>query len=272
MGNDLPAANENVVNEIIVNKFDARHTRHRAGVFETVVGAQDLRSISAINQAPCVVLWPFVAFDIPDFMVQAVVRAEPALRGCALVLISGKPPLWNVVAANTVALRAGIHLGMTKSQAEQFCGIEIRQRSRSARESRACGFARFGLVRFSARGRYGAGYHRRRSCRACFFIRLGRRDRAAIGAARVPLGPGSACGGCLQHRRGDSCGARFPGNYRHSRGRGRRAWALCRLDVLFADAEVLETLERWGVATCEALAACRAAAFRTARAGRSSAA
>jgi recombination protein RecA len=38
--NDLPAANENVANEIIVNEFDARHTRHRAGVFETV-GAQD---------------------------------------------------------------------------------------------------------------------------------------------------------------------------------------------------------------------------------------
>jgi hypothetical protein len=38
--NDLPAANENLVNEIKVNQFDARHTRHRAGVFETV-GAQD---------------------------------------------------------------------------------------------------------------------------------------------------------------------------------------------------------------------------------------
>jgi hypothetical protein len=36
----LPAANENLVNEIKVNQFDARHTRHRAGVFETV-GAQD---------------------------------------------------------------------------------------------------------------------------------------------------------------------------------------------------------------------------------------
>jgi protein ImuB len=71
----------------------------------------------------------FACIHIPDFLVQSVARAEPALRDRALVLITGTPPLWSVVAANPTALQAGIQLGMTKSQAEEFSGVEIRQRS-----------------------------------------------------------------------------------------------------------------------------------------------
>ena len=77
----------------------------------------------------------FACIYVPDFMVQSVVRAEPvlrdgalALRDSALVLISGSPPLWNVVAANSAALQAGIHLGMTKSQVAEFCAVQIRHR------------------------------------------------------------------------------------------------------------------------------------------------
>jgi protein ImuB len=78
----------------------------------------------------------FACIHIPECMVQSVVRAEPALRGDALVsrgsalaLISGKPPLWSVIAANAAALQAGVHLGMTKAQVAEFCGVEIRHRS-----------------------------------------------------------------------------------------------------------------------------------------------
>src|SRR5580704_2860184 len=85
----------------------------------------------------------FACIYIPDFMVQSVVRAEPALRGealassgralalpsRALALISGKPPLWSVVAANAAAVQAGIQLGMTKAQVAEFCTVEIRHRS-----------------------------------------------------------------------------------------------------------------------------------------------
>ena len=71
----------------------------------------------------------FACIHIPDFMVQSVVRSEPALRERALALICGKPPLWNVVAANAAALQAGVQLGMTKSQVTEFCGVEIRHRS-----------------------------------------------------------------------------------------------------------------------------------------------
>lgn len=71
----------------------------------------------------------FAAIHVADFMVQAVARGDAGLRGRAVAIVAGKAPLWSVVAANPAALRAGIELGMTKSQAEQFAGVEIRHRS-----------------------------------------------------------------------------------------------------------------------------------------------
>src|SRR5437868_7393091 len=73
----------------------------------------------------------FACIYVPDFLVQSVVRAEPALRGHAIALISGTPPLWSVVAANSAALDAGIQLGMTKSQAAEFRGVQVCHRSDS---------------------------------------------------------------------------------------------------------------------------------------------
>ena len=71
----------------------------------------------------------FAAIYVADFMVQAVMRAEPGLRDCAIALLEGTPPLRKVVAANDAALRAGIELGMTESQAEDFCAVQVRSRS-----------------------------------------------------------------------------------------------------------------------------------------------
>jgi len=71
----------------------------------------------------------FAAIHIPDFIVQAVVRGEVALRERAVAIVEGTPPLWSVVAANRRAAQAGIELGMAKSQAAQFTGVEIRHRS-----------------------------------------------------------------------------------------------------------------------------------------------
>ena len=71
----------------------------------------------------------FAAIYIADFMVQAAVRAEPELRNCAIALLEGTAPLRKVVAANDAALRAGIELGMTESQAEDFCAVQVRLRS-----------------------------------------------------------------------------------------------------------------------------------------------
>jgi protein ImuB len=71
----------------------------------------------------------FAAIHIPDFIVQAVVRGEAALRERAVAIVDGTPPLWSVVAANRRAAQVGIELGMAKSQAAQFMGVEIRHRS-----------------------------------------------------------------------------------------------------------------------------------------------
>jgi len=72
----------------------------------------------------------FVSIFVPNFMVQAVVRAEPVLREYALALIDGNPPLYSVVAINEKAALAGIECGMTKTNAAQFAGVELRPRSR----------------------------------------------------------------------------------------------------------------------------------------------
>ncbi len=95
----------------------------------------------------------FAAVYVPEFMAQAVVRAEvgtsagsttqvksgagtqSSSRGRAIALIDGNPPLWNVVAANAQALAAGIVLGMTKANATQFAGVEIRARSVAAEKA-----------------------------------------------------------------------------------------------------------------------------------------
>src|SRR6202451_2012048 len=77
----------------------------------------------------------FASIHVPNFLVQAVMRAEPTLRARAVALVDGTPPIWNVVAANEAALQAGIELGMAKSQTPQFCAVEIRQRSRLQEKS-----------------------------------------------------------------------------------------------------------------------------------------
>lgn len=77
----------------------------------------------------CGFFMAFASVYVPNFMVQAVVRAEPELRERPLALVEGEPPLWKVVAANQAALAAGIELGMGGSQAKQFSSVEIRRRS-----------------------------------------------------------------------------------------------------------------------------------------------
>jgi protein ImuB len=72
----------------------------------------------------------FASIFVPNFMLQAVVRAEPALRERALALIDGNPPLCSVIAVNEKAAHAGLEIGMTKMNAAQFAGLEMRPRSR----------------------------------------------------------------------------------------------------------------------------------------------
>jgi protein ImuB len=90
----------------------------------------------------------FAAIYVPEFMVQAVVRAEGGTEtrveetgvagwapARAMALVEGNPPLWNVVAASAQAVAGGVALGMTKATAAQFAGVEIRMRSLAAEKA-----------------------------------------------------------------------------------------------------------------------------------------
>ena len=71
----------------------------------------------------------FACLFVPDFPVQAVVRLVPELRGKAVAILSGAPPLTKVFAVNQKAGQLGLETGMTKVQAEAFPDIAWRWRS-----------------------------------------------------------------------------------------------------------------------------------------------
>src|SRR5947208_9834846 len=79
---------------------------------------------------------PFACIFVPDFPVEAIVRAEPQLRSQAVAVLEGKPPLQKTCALNEEARRAGISVGMSKLQAEVCDNIILRDRS-EAQESSA---------------------------------------------------------------------------------------------------------------------------------------
>ncbi len=89
----------------------------------------------------------FACIYIPDFAVEAIVRAEPLLRDRAVAILQGKPPLTRVVALNEKARLLGMETGMTKLQAAVFAEAptsdesktRVPQRSTSAMSS--SGFA-----------------------------------------------------------------------------------------------------------------------------------
>jgi protein ImuB len=71
----------------------------------------------------------FACIFVPDFPVEALLRAEPELRSQAVAVLEGKPPLQKVSAVNESARRVGVAMGMTKVQLEACEGIALRIRS-----------------------------------------------------------------------------------------------------------------------------------------------
>jgi protein ImuB len=72
---------------------------------------------------------PFACIFVPDFPVEAVLRAEPELRSQAVAVLEGKPPLQKVAGVNEKARRAGVEPGMTKIQIEACTELALRPRS-----------------------------------------------------------------------------------------------------------------------------------------------
>ena len=197
----------------------------------------------------------FASIHVPNFLVQAVMRAEPTLRARAVVLVDGTPPIWNVIAANEAALQAGIELGMAKSQAAQFCVVEIRQRSRLQEKSAHAALLDLGA---SVSPRMEdtapdtiildiAGLTSLFGSEENIARRLMRRASSLGLIAHVAVSSNLEV--ALHAARG------FPGITLIASGEEAKRLGGLPVRALLPSTEILETLERWGVRNCAALAA-----------------
>jgi protein ImuB len=199
----------------------------------------------------------FACIYISGFLVQAVARAEPELRGerVALALLGGKAPLWNVVAANAAAQRAGVQLGMTKAQVAEFVGVEVRHRSEA--QERATHAALLDVAwSISPRVEDTAADTIVLDLDGLASMFGSNENIARVlmdRVSRVSVAPNIAIASNIEAAilaaRGFSGIAILP--------MGEEAVRLGALPVrtLSSDAEILETLDRWGIATLRALAA-----------------
>ena len=196
----------------------------------------------------------FASIYVPDVSIQAVVRGEPGLRQQPVVLIEGCPPLERVVAINEAAARMGLDLGMTKSQAAQFPSLEIRQRSRSAEQSTHAALLDLGWsvsprVEDTAADSIVVDL----AGLACLFgseetIANLLAKRASDLGLVVHVAVSDNLEVALHAARG------FPGITVIPPGEESQRIGLLPMQVFSPLAEILETLERWGVRSCEALA------------------
>ena len=72
---------------------------------------------------------PFACIFVPDFPMEALLRAEPELRSHVVAVLEGKAPLQKIFAVNEKARRNGILPGMTKLQIEACPDLVLRSRS-----------------------------------------------------------------------------------------------------------------------------------------------
>jgi protein ImuB len=71
----------------------------------------------------------FACIFVPDFPLEALLRAEPELRSQAVAVLEGKAPQQRVFAVNEKARRAGVEPGMGKLEVETCAGLALRPRS-----------------------------------------------------------------------------------------------------------------------------------------------
>jgi protein ImuB len=197
----------------------------------------------------------FASIYVPNFMVQTIVRAEPELRDRAVALVEGCPPLWKIVAANEAALREGIELGMGGSQAQQFCKVEVWQRSPEQEKTAHAALLDVGWsvsprIEDTAPGTIVLDLAGLTS----LFKSL--ENIAAILAERsrtVGLRPNIAVVSNIEAAIHAARG--FAGITLIPPGEETERLSSLPVEVLRPSAEILETLHRWGIRTCGALAA-----------------
>ena len=197
----------------------------------------------------------FASIYVPDFVVQAAVRAEPALHRRPTAILDGVAPLETVVAANEAALKMGVRPDMTKGQAEQFRAVQIHCRRQAHEESAHAALLDLGWsvsprvedtapdtividldglnTLFGTEAEIAATLVRRASS-------LGLTVHVAV-AVNLEAAIHAAHG--------------FAGITVIAPGEEAQRLGPLPVSVLSPPMEILETLDRWGVHTCEALAA-----------------
>lgn len=77
----------------------------------------------------------YLCLHVHDFPVQAELRVHPELRGRAVAVLDGDPPLETVFSLNGHARRLGLALGMSRLQAESFGRISLCFRAKQQEDS-----------------------------------------------------------------------------------------------------------------------------------------
>ncbi|HYA97341.1 MAG TPA: hypothetical protein VEH49_04540, partial [Methylomirabilota bacterium] len=200
-------------------------------------------------------LMAFAAMHIPDFSIQAVARLEPALRGAAIALVEGTPPVWKVTAANRAAFRAGVELGMTRTLAEQLGSAQIRARAPAQEKAAHAALLDFGWA-ISPRVEDTAldtivldlaGLSSLFGSDEAIAARLA--HRVSLFGLTAQIAVASNLEAAIHAARG------FPGITLIARGEEAKCLGCLSIRALNPSAEIFETLQLWGVATCAELAA-----------------
>src|SRR5271156_2409620 len=195
----------------------------------------------------------FAAIHVANFMVQAVLRAEVELREKAVALVDGTAPQIHVVAANDAAWRAGIQLGMAQTQA-QLCGVEIRRRSRAQEKAAHAALLDLGWSMSPRIEDHAqdtiladlAGLNSLLGAEENIAREFARRAAELRLRARVAVSANLEV--AVHAARG------FAGITVIPEGEEARHLSGLPVQTLAPSAEASETLERWGIRTCAALA------------------
>jgi protein ImuB len=204
----------------------------------------------------------FASIFIPDFPVQAVARQSPELRAKPVALFEGAPPLTRVFAANRGARALGVEIGMTKLQTEDCTGVEWRWRSASLEATAHavlldCAWTISPRIESAQRGSE---------------VQLPDTVVLDIAGCEKLFGSYEKIAGDLKHIAAEVgfeaniaiaenpeaaiCAARgFPGITIIPSGNEAAAIGALPLSSLTIPAELLETLNRWGIHTCAEFAA-----------------
>jgi protein ImuB len=198
---------------------------------------------------------PFACIHVPNFILQAALRIEPGLRLQPAGILDGTPPFFTVIAKNKKAGALGLQIGMTKSQAEQIQGLELRRRSIEHEAAAHAALADLALS-FSPRieetaadtiildlaglAQLFGGFEK-------LAQRLGRRAKKFGLSAQVAVGSNPEAAQLAA--RG------FAGVTVLAADEETERLGSLPITALNPSLEIRETLERWGVRTCQALAA-----------------